>query len=278
MTGGVAGPTPPIVRGAVGGRDVEWVRTWAAEVEAWPVGSHAWGHYAERTDGGDVVCRTENVSACHPAFAALVRGVLADVAASAIATEVADFKDKLNYKHPGGAGFSPHQDLPAYPGVESVVSVLLAIDECTTASGCLWLAPEVDRLLPTDERGVVRAEVASGLRWTPAELAPGDAVVIDGLAPHYSEANMSSRSRRVFVASYAPRRERYGRDAYYGERAEVLAALAGEGPVRISTLGDFEGTVLTEPAGGVDDGGGEPAGVRCTHPGPPFLGDFTAST
>ena len=54
------------------------------------------------------------------------------------------FKDKLNYKQPGGAGFSPHQDVVAYPGVGRVLSVLVAVDECSLESGCLWLADGVD--------------------------------------------------------------------------------------------------------------------------------------
>ncbi len=124
-------------------------------MEAWPAGSHRWGQYAERTATGDAICRTENVSACHHGFAGLTRGPLAQVAASALGVEVVDFKDKINYKQPGGAGFSPHQDLAAYPGASRVMSVLVALDECTPASGCLWFAPGVDELLPTDDRGVV---------------------------------------------------------------------------------------------------------------------------
>jgi len=44
-----------------------------------------WGHYAEHTPLGPRICRTENVSACHPGVAALVDGPLRDVAADAIA-------------------------------------------------------------------------------------------------------------------------------------------------------------------------------------------------
>ena len=122
----------------------------------------------------------------------------------------------MNYKQPGGAGFSPHQDRLAYPGVDRVMSILLAIDDCSRAARCLWLATDVDELLPVDDRGVVRADIRATLEWTPAELAPGDAVCIDGLAPHYSDANTSDAARRVLVASYAPVSEGYSRDAYHG--------------------------------------------------------------
>lgn len=235
---------------------VELLRQWVSDVQAWPAGSHVWGHYAEETPNGPAICRTENVSACHDGIAQLVQGVLRDVAADAIGEPVVAFKDKCNYKQPGGAGFRPHQDRVAYPGVQRVCSILLAVDECNEESGCLWLADGVDEVLPVDDRGVVRDDVASALEWYAAELRPGDAVCIDGLAPHYSEANRSTAPRRVLVASYAPAREGYTRDDYYrARRAEMQARTAGDGRFRISTLADFEGTEVAAPT----------ATERCTH-------------
>jgi hypothetical protein len=232
----------PIRRSVLAGADLRALQAWAAEVEAWPAGSHRWGQYAERTPTGDAICRTENVSACHDGFAGLARGALNASAAAALGVDVVDFKDKINYKQPGGAGFSPHQDLVAYPGASRVMSILVAIDECTTTSGCLWFALGVDEVLPTDSRGVVVADVASSLAWSPAELAPGDAVCIGGLTPHYSEANRSSAWRRVLVTSYAPVGEGYDRERYYSARQrDMEEASARDDHFRISTLADFEG-------------------------------------
>ena len=220
----------------------ELLRGWALEVEAWPSGSHVWGHYAEETVLGPRICRTENVSACHAGIASLVSGPLQACAAAALGEPAVAFKDKLNYKQAGGAGYSTHQDLVAYPGVGRVVSILVAIDDCREASGCLWLASGVDDVLAVDDRGVVRPEVASALTWFPAELNAGDAVRIDGLAPHYSEANNTDAARRVLIASYAPEREGYDRTRYYSERAERMRRdTERDGRFRISTLADFEG-------------------------------------
>jgi Phytanoyl-CoA dioxygenase (PhyH) len=248
----------PVRRSVVSGNAVAEIQAWASEIETWPAGSHLWGHYAEQTPTGEAVCRTENVSACHKGFRGLVEGDLCELSASVVGTEVVAFKDKLNYKQPGGAGFSPHQDLPAYPGAGDVVSILVAIDECTLDSGCLWVASDVDELLPTDERGVVRSDVVATLHWSPVELAPGDALVIAGLLPHYSEANKSSAARRVLVASFSPASERYGRDDYYEARSAAMdAATKDDGQFRISTLADFEG-VEVKSAGPAVSG-------FCTH-------------
>jgi hypothetical protein len=230
---------------------------WADSVEAWPTGSHVWGQYAEQIGDRVAVCRTENVSACHPSVSALVDGSLRDIATEELGEPAVAFKDKINYKHPGGAGFRPHQDRIAYPGVDRVLSILVAIDECTTDSGCLWLAGGIDEPLPTDDRGVVRGDVVESLQWQPAELAAGDAVLLDGLAPHYSEANRGDRRRRVLVASYAPAREGYSRDRYYSARADTMSrASQADGRFRISTLADFDG---------VEVAGGQLGADRCTH-------------
>ena len=229
-------------RAVVDGPDLLDLQRWVSEVMTWPAGSHRWGQYAERTALGEAICRTENASACHPGLASLVDGRLRELAGEALGEEATAFKDKLNYKQPGGAGFSPHQDVLAYPGVRRVLSILVAVDECTTESGCLWMADPTSRPLPTDDRGVVVDSIAAGLHWSPAGLAPGDAVCIDGLAPHYSEANSSGRPRRVLVASYAPSSEGYGRATYYDSRRSTMArASARDGRSRISTLADFEG-------------------------------------
>lgn len=230
---------------------------WIAAIEGWPAGSHVWGHYAEATPSGPVICRTENVSACHRGLADLVDGPLRGVAESAVGQPLVAFKDKVNYKQPGGAGFSPHQDLAAYPGVAQVMSVLLAVDECSEQSGCLWMADPAVDVLPTDDRGVIVKAASTNLAWWPAALGAGDAVCIDGLAPHHSGPNRSARPRRVFIASYAPAAEHYDRFRYYSERRSAMtAATARDGRARISTLADFDGEQL-EP--------GVAERERCTH-------------
>ena len=143
MTTGIEAP---VRRQVLESGEVAALAAWAAEIESWPAGSHIWGHYAEATAHGPAICRTENVSACHAGVAGLSTGVLRDLAAGLLGEPATDFKDKLNYKQPGGAGFLPHQDARAYPGVARVVSVLVAIDECSLTSGCLWIASGVDVL------------------------------------------------------------------------------------------------------------------------------------
>ena len=87
--------------------EVATLARWADEIGAWPAGSHVYGQYAEETPSGPAICRTEYVSACQRGLAALVVGLLRECASEALGVDVQPFKDKLNYKQPGGAGFSP---------------------------------------------------------------------------------------------------------------------------------------------------------------------------
>lgn len=236
-------PDDLVVRSAVSPDDLD---RYAREIEAWPEGSHVWGHYAELPSRGPALCRTENVSACHRGVANVVGKSLRDLATEHLGRRASAFKDKINYKQSGGAGFRPHQDQAAYPNARDVVSLLVAIDDCTRENGCVWIAVGVDRLLPTDELGVVRSEVADELDWCPVELAAGDALIIAGLTPHWSDENQTDSAHRVMVASYSPSEHRYARADYYAARAELMQTRTGaDGHFRISTIADFAGVEVS---------------------------------
>ncbi len=246
-----------VCRSVVSGDAFSALQASVRSIAEWPIGSHVWGHYAEMTPHGPALCRTENVSVCAPVVDSLVGGALGTIASERLGEPAVAFKDKINYKQPGGAGFRPHQDAVAYPGVGRVVSLLLALDDCTLDSGCLWLASGVGEVLPVDDRGVVRDDVCAALDWSPAELAAGDAVCIDGLAPHYSDDNNTDAERRVLVVSYTTAGSGYSRAQYYERRAEVMTEATGrDGRFRISTLADFAGTEVAPDA---------PAQGECTH-------------
>ena len=146
------------------------------------------------------------MSACHAGLAgARRRARWRTWPRSALGASGRRFKDKINYKQPGGAGFSPHQDLLAYPGAAAGrVDPRRRRRVHRRRRGACGSPTGVDELLDTTTGAWSSPTVVSSLTWSPAELAPGDAVCIGGLTPHYSEANRSSALRRVLVASYAP--------------------------------------------------------------------------
>ena len=73
------------------------------------------------------------------------------------------FKEKINYKQPGGGGFAPHQDATAYRFVDHHISCMVPLDPATPASGCLYVAPGYAAgRLSTDERGRIAEETPRG--------------------------------------------------------------------------------------------------------------------
>ena len=202
--------------------------------------------HEERRDDGEVqLARLERLADASPLLRTIMEsGPLAQVAAELLREPVALFKDKANFKLAGGAGFSVHQDLPAYPGVASVVSAMVALDPATVANGCLECASGAHHdVLPQDERGCVVSAVVETLVFEPVALDAGDVVFFHGLAPHRSAPNRSATDRRALFPTWAPASAGDLRAAYYEAKLSAFAGDA-EGEKRLSLIGDFEGELV----------------------------------
>ena len=89
------------------------------------------------------------------------------------------YKEKINYKLPGGAGYSAHQDAPAYPMIAAHVSAMIAIDDADETNGGLEVVSDhFDAVLPTDERGCIEPTVAASLEWQPVAVPAGQHAVV----------------------------------------------------------------------------------------------------
>lgn len=170
-------------------------------------------------DKKQIVQRIENFCPHHPGMQDLAtRSRLTEAAMQLLGGKVHLFKEKINFKEPGGAGFELHQDQQAgwsrYAPL--FVTAMICIDPCTPANGCLEIADSRQRLT-----GLI------GEEWKPlgedqAELTalpmePGDLLFFDSFVPHASAANFTDRRRRVLFFTYnaaihGDQREAYHRD------------------------------------------------------------------
>ena len=233
-----------VLRSVLAPAEVARLGQWVDEVAA---GAPAVGlHHFEQTDAGPTLARSERFTEHHEGLAGFVCGPpLTDLLARLVGAPVVLFKEKVNYKQPGGGGFAPHQDAAAYRFVDRHLSVMVPLDPSTVRSGCLWFAahPTLDRL-PTDERGRIEQSVADTLDWRPVEVQPGDLVVFDSHAPHRSDTNRSDRPRRAMYLTYNEASLGDFRAAYYADKEAELAAAGdtfGGERVRISISDDFLG-------------------------------------
>lgn len=201
-------------------------------------------HYHERTDAGRRLARTENFTPFSELLASLLReGPIPDVAGQLLGEPALLYKEKINYKGVGGAGFSPHQDKPAYPFVDKVLSVMVAVDDATVENGCLFVASGRHHAqLAQDDRGCIDGRVAEALDWQPVPLHAGETLFFHALTPHRSGPNRSSHDRRALYPTYNGSSEGDLRDAYYEEKLRAFALDEGDADrVRLSLIGDFEG-------------------------------------
>jgi 2-aminoethylphosphonate dioxygenase len=183
--------------------------TWTEEITAWPevAGRHMVYWEAHRTQPGRRVRnRIENFYPYHDGFRAVFDGgPLAEVSAALLGEPAALFKDKINFKMPGGDGFEPHQDQQAGWSVYAphFVTALVSIDAATLENGCLELAAGHHRrgLVGAEWRPLGAAEMA-GMEFVACPTRPGDAVFFDSYVPHRSAANGTDAPRRVLYVTY----------------------------------------------------------------------------
>lgn len=173
--------------------------------------------YEEMVNGHKVPARIEGVAETTGALGELAR--LAQVQAEqATQTELALFKDKINFKHPGGGHFVAHQDSPAYfPHGTWHVSVLVPLVPFTEANGTLHIAPRVP-LCPMDE--------LEKLVYSPAPAYPGDCLVFDGLTPHKSGPNHTNSPRIGLYMTFVRACEADARRTYREAKARGTEGLS----------------------------------------------------
>jgi len=216
------------------------------EIAAWPSTEDRWQHYHERTAHGAAITRTENFLPFHEGMQLLLTEGDLTLAIGQLFGEAAlVFKEKINYKLPGGAGFAPHQDARAYAYGTSHITCLVAVDENRIDNGCLWFAPQRHQqgLLENDDTGCLPSAVAESLDWVAAPMPVGGVSFFSSFAPHKSAANTTQQSRRSLYVTYTRASEGDLRQKYYHDRVQAMAqhqGPAGQSP-RISTIGHFQG-------------------------------------
>jgi hypothetical protein len=221
--------------------DVDAVRSWVDEVAAWP-DDGPWLHHRELTTAGPQLCRTEGFVPFHEGLRALLTaGPMLDTASALLGEPAVLYKEKINYKLPGGAGYAPHQDAPAYRFVETHVSCMVAVDDAQVGNGCLEVASgRHQSLLPTDDVGCIHPDVVAELDWEVVEVQAGQTLWFHSRTPHRSGPNLGTTPRRALYPTYNARAEGDLRAAYYEQKRAEL----GEGSA-VSLIGDFQGRPVT---------------------------------
>jgi hypothetical protein len=153
----------------------------------------------------------------------LNRGPLIEAASLLFGEPAVMFKDKINFKMPGGDGFKPHQDQQAgWSRYASLfITALVSIDDATMENGCLEIAAgQHKRGLIGPEWTPLGPECMEGFSLTPLPTCAGDVVFFDSYVPHASLPNLSDRQRRVLYVTYNRVSEGDHRERYFAEKRQ----------------------------------------------------------
>ncbi len=223
------------------------LQRWIDDVATWPDDGDGWLQHRELTDHGPALCRSENLVPFHAGLRALLTtGSLVETAGALLGEPAVLYKEKVNYKLPGGAGYAPHQDAPAYRFVDVHVSCMVAVDDATVGNGCLEVVSgHHHELLATDDTGCVHPDVVAELRWDPVEVRAGQTLWFHSRTPHRSGPNRSDRPRRALYPTYNAASEGDLRSDYYAQKLAELRGRDAAGGVNVSLIGDFQGRAVT---------------------------------
>ncbi len=185
------------------------------------------------------VCRAEDFLSCYPDLYYFIAGTVSSYIGNLLGEPYVLFKDKINFKWPGGGAFLPHQDFPAYEwfGPREHVTAMVSIDPATLENGCLYVAkdwrktfandPSLDAkdldagraILPYVQggsgHGSIQKEYSDKISWLALETSPCDLVLINSFVPHYSEPNKSKNSRRAMFFTHNRLLDGDHRKAYF---------------------------------------------------------------
>lgn len=196
------------------------------------------GHVLEKR----TLTRLENFVAGHDEWQQLCRDYIQPLVSTIIGEPLLLFKEKLNLKPPGGAGFAPHLDTPSLrmalgqDGPRRFWTIMIAIDAMHAGNGCLrvcrgqWteetalstVAHEPNGNPDASGRaGALEASTADKLDFTDIECEGGTIAIFNGWAPHRSSANTSPFARRAVFLTYTPANEGDFHARYYENMADL---------------------------------------------------------
>jgi ectoine hydroxylase-related dioxygenase (phytanoyl-CoA dioxygenase family) len=179
--------------------------------------------------GQEQLCRTENFTPFHAGMSSYVHSPrLLEVIAKLHGEEYVLFKEKVNYKLPGGGGFPAHQDAPAFVqfGQSSHMTVMFTIDPTTNENGCLQVVPgshKTKEILPQEMHdGSISLDWCAKHEWVPVYCKPGSVLIFGAYLAHRSGDNTTTQSRKAVYLTYNAASEGNFRDHYYEEKRKLF--------------------------------------------------------
>jgi 2-aminoethylphosphonate dioxygenase len=162
--------------------------------------------YYEKSSNGDrILARFENFRGLDSAFTELLDTKLVGCVEDILGKKVNLFKDKMNWKLPGGGAFKAHQDHMAWSDFppKYYVTLALFVDKCTKENGCLEMVRgKNNEGIYDGENGTIGKKWEDEFNWEAQYTDIRDVVLFDSFVPHRSGPNISDGSRRIIYLTF----------------------------------------------------------------------------
>ncbi len=230
--------------------EVEEIQRWVAEISSWDPTNDKWMHHYESTPDGPRLSRTENFIPYHDNMRTTVTsGKVLEIVSELMTEPAVLYKEKINYKYPGGGGYAAHQDAPAYEFIDFHITCLISVDSATPDSGCLYFASgrHQEGFIALDEKGCVSPETAVTMSWQPVPTEPGDILLFGSYIPHKSPPNHSNEPRRIIYLTYNAKSQGDWREKYYADKRKAFSQYALDSRKKdkqISKIAHFRGNII----------------------------------
>jgi hypothetical protein len=170
-------------------------------------------------DGSQILNRVEQFSDSFSAVDVLfTNGAISDAVKHITGISPSLFKEKINFKLPGGGGFNVHQDAPAFTRFiqDELIVVMIPVDKTNKKNGCLQVADNFfERKIIPHVGGTVEASHLSGVKWKSITMNPSDILVFSSWLLHKSDINLSNGARRNYFVTYNDLQYGKKRDEYF---------------------------------------------------------------
>jgi len=213
-----------LVRGLYSSEEMKEISQWTDDVAGSPERA---GHYmmyfeASKQDGSRIISRIEDFVSFHAGFAELItRRRMHEAVSELFGENAVLFKDKINFKLPGGDGFKEHQDVQAGwdDYAELHITAMIAIDETNADNGSVEMIPGMHkRGLLGEMWAPLTDNDTANAAYEPVHCQPGDAVFFDSYAPHRSMPNNTDQARRVLYITFNSALKGDHRAQYYADK------------------------------------------------------------
>ena len=198
---------------------------WTNELSEMEEVKNKYMKYYEDRDNVRLLSRMEYFLDYHEGFSNFEKKVIRPLVENIFGEEANLFKEKINFKLPGGGAFKHHQDHPAWDDFPSkdYINIAIPIDEMTEENGTLKFASGMGRnreIYHNSETNKIDQKNIDIWEWKSVYPKLGDLLIFDSYIPHFSENNNSNHPRRVYFFTYNKSGDGNYREDYFKTKRE----------------------------------------------------------